>query len=183
MKIILMSAASSIHTIRWANGLSEAGHEVHVISQHPVEDSFDPAVVVHLLPFRGALGYFTIVPAVRKLLKEIQPDIVNAHYASGYGTTARLVDYRPWVLSVWGSDVYDFPHKSFVHKWLVKKNLLGADAIASTSRCMAEETRSLVPKLGDIDITPFGVDMESYSSIAPEQDRKSTRLNSSHVRI
>ena len=176
MKIVLLSAASSIHTVRWANGLSGAGHEVHVISQHPVEDPFDPAVEVHVLQFRGALGYFTIVPAVRKLLKEIHPDVVNAHYASGYGTTARLVGYRPWVLSVWGSDVYDFPHKSFVHKWLVKKNLLVADAIASTSRCMAEETRSLAPELGDIDITPFGVDMESYNRIAPKQAVSKSKL-------
>src|SRR5690554_3043485 len=143
MKIILMSAASSIHTIRWANGLSEAGHEVHVISQHPVEDSFDPAVVVHLLPFRGALGYFTIVPAVRKLLKEIQPDIVNAHYASGDATTARLVYYRPWVLSVRGSDVSVSPTKSLGHQWPGKRNRLVAAAIASTTRCMAEESRSL----------------------------------------
>lgn len=176
MKIVLLSAASSIHTVRWANGLSGAGHKVHVISQHPLEDPFDPAVEVHILQFRGALGYFTIVPAVRKLMKEIHPDIVNAHYASGYGTTARLVGYRPWVLSVWGSDVYDFPHKSFVHKWLVKKNLLGADAIASTSRCMAEETRSLAPKLGDIDITPFGVTMDAFQSNATESAIHKTPL-------
>ncbi len=176
MKIVLLSAASSIHTVRWANGLSGAGHEVHVISQHPVEDPFDPAVEVHELPFRGALGYFTIVPAVRKLLCEIQPDIVNAHYASGYGTTARLVGYRPWVMSVWGSDVYDFPHKSCFHKWLVKKNLLGADAIASTSRCMAEETRLLAPKVGDIGITPFGVATEAFQSISPESAVHKTKL-------
>src|SRR5690554_3406426 len=176
MKLVLLAAASSIHTVRWANGLSEAGLEVHVISQHPAGDPFDSSIEVHVLPFRGALGYFTIVPGVRKLLKEIHPDIVNAHYASGYGTTARLVGYRPWVMSVWGSDVYDFPHKSFLHKWLVKKNLNDADSVASTSRCMAEETRALAPKLGDIDITPFGVTMGAFQSNAIELDTPKTRL-------
>jgi hypothetical protein len=71
MKIVLLSAASSIHTVRWANGLSEAGHEVFVISQHENIDPFLPSVSVYTLPFRGVLGYFTIVPAVRKLLKKI----------------------------------------------------------------------------------------------------------------
>lgn len=167
MKIALLSGASSIHTVRWANGLSSAGHEVHVITQHPMVDPFDPAVKVHLFPFRGVLGYFTMVPAVRKLLRKIKPDIVNAHYASGYGTTARLVGYHPWVLSVWGSDVYDFPHKSPLHKWLVKKNLRAADQVASTSYCMADETRSLTPELADISITPFGVDLLAYKGLAP----------------
>ncbi|QFU01502.1 GDP-mannose-dependent alpha-(1-6)-phosphatidylinositol monomannoside mannosyltransferase [Halomonas sp. THAF5a] len=167
MKIVLLAASNSIHTVRWANGLSDAAHEVHVITQHPIADPFDPAVKVHSLPFRSVLGYFTMVPAVRKLICEIQPDIVNAHYASGYGTTARLVGYHPWVLSVWGSDIYDFPHKSPLHKWLARRNLLAADRVASTSYSMAEETRALVPDLDDIAITPFGIDLSKYSAINP----------------
>lgn len=176
MKIVLLSAASSIHTLRWANGLCEQGHEVHVISQHPLTDNLDPKVNVHLFKFRGIIGYFTMVKGVKKLLQNIKPDIVNAHYASGYGTTARLVGYHPWVLSVWGSDVYDFPHKSRLHKWLVTKNLRAADHIASTSHCMAEETRTLLPELTDIAITPFGVDLESYSQISSLSTKPQSKL-------
>lgn len=167
MKIALLSGASSIHTIRWANGLNAAGHEVHVISQHESRDRLDKGVTLHQFSFRGTLGYFIMVPAVKKLLKELQPNIVNAHYASGYATTARLAGHRPWLLSVWGSDVYDFPYKSRLHKWLVKGNLLAADAVASTSNCMAVQTRSLAPGLGAIAITPFGVDMSAYEAIEP----------------
>ncbi|MBE0440395.1 MAG: glycosyltransferase [Gammaproteobacteria bacterium] len=176
LKIALLSGASSIHTVRWANGLSSDGHEVHVITQQPIVDPFDSAVKVHLFPFRGAFGYFTMVPAVRRLLRKIKPDIVNAHYASGYGTTARLVDYHPWVLSVWGSDVYDFPHKSPLHRWLVKKNLRAADQVASTSYCMADETRSLTPELADIAITPFGVDLNAYAGLKPEVAEQKPKL-------
>lgn len=166
LKIVILSGASSIHTIRWANGLNAAGHEVHVISQHLPCDTFDKEVFFYKFPFRGSLGYFTMVPAVKKLLKKLQPDIVNAHYASGYATTARLVGKRPWLLSVWGSDVYAFPYKSVFHMWLVRNNLLAADAVASTSHCMAEQTRKLAPGLSRIFITPFGVDMASFESVA-----------------
>ncbi|PLX47122.1 MAG: glycosyltransferase family 4 protein [Desulfobulbaceae bacterium] len=176
MNIVFLSASSSIHTIRWANGLSAAGHEVHVITQQPAVDPFDQEVVVHQFPFLGVLGYFTMVPAVRKLLNKIQPDIVNAHYASGYGTTARLVNYHPWLLSVWGSDVYDFPYKSPLHKWLVKTNLRAADQVASTSYCMAEQTRSLTPELTGIAITPFGVDLAVYEGIRPEPPKQKSIL-------
>lgn len=162
MKIVLLSSASSIHTARWAVGLYRLGHEVHVITQHLVTESFDQGVHLHILPFRGVLGYFTMAPAVRKLLNEIKPDIVNAHYASGYGTTARIVGYHPWLLSIWGSDVYEFPYKSPLHKWLLKRNLASADAIASTSHCMAGQARSILPSLQKIHVTPFGIDMNSF---------------------
>lgn len=167
MKIALISGASSIHTIRWANGLAEAGHEVHVITQHEPCDPLVPQVTVHSFPFRGVLGYYLMALKVRKLLHELKPDVVNAHFASGYATTARLVGVRPFVLSVWGSDVYDFPYKSPLHKWLVRKNLMAADVVASTSYCMAEQTRSIAPNLGDIPITPFGVDMHAYANASP----------------
>ena len=167
MKIALISGASSIHTIRWANGLAEAGHEVHVITQHEPCDPLVPQVTVHSFPFRGVLGYYLMVPKVRKLLHKLKPDVVNAHYASGYATTARLAGVRPFVLSVWGSDVYSFPYKSALHKWLVRKNLMAADVVASTSYCMAEQIRSIAPNLGDIPITPFGVDMHAYANARP----------------
>lgn len=167
MKIAIISGASSIHTIRWANGLAEAGHDVHVITQHEAYDPFLHNVTVHQFPFRGVLGYFLMASKVRKLLQQINPDVVNAHYASGYATTARLANVRPFVLSVWGSDVYDFPYKSPLHKWLVRKNLLTADVVASTSYCMAEQIRSLASELVDIPITPFGVDMQAYEQVQP----------------
>ncbi len=167
MNVVLLAAASSIHTIRWANGLNAAGHEVHVISQHAPCDPLDAGITLHQFPYRGAFGYFAIVPGVKKLLRDIKPDIVNAHYASGYATTARLAGQRPWLLSVWGSDVYDFPYTSPLHRWLVKKNLLSADGVASTSHCMAEQVRRLVPGLTKIPVTPFGVDMTAYESIEP----------------
>lgn len=163
MKVVLLAAASSIHTIRWAEGLNSIGIEVHIISQHPLMTQLDNNIKVHILSFRGLVGYFSIVPKVKALLNTIKPDLVNAHYASGYATTARLVGHRPWLLSVWGSDVYNFPYKSVLHKWLVKSNLYSADTVASTSHCMAEQTRLIAPKLDKIAITPFGVDIESFS--------------------
>ncbi|SIN79274.1 glycosyltransferase [Salinivibrio sp. ES.052] len=173
-KLVLLAGASSVHTVRWANGLSNAGHEVHVISQHAPCDPLDDGIILHKLPFRGTLGYFTMVPAVKRLLKHIQPDIVNAHYASGYATTAAMVGFRPWLLSVWGSDIYDFPTKSILHKWLVQANLHNADKIASTSYAMATETYKYVKKnkcnSDSVAITPFGVDIEDYESIPELKD-------------
>ena len=176
MKVALISAANSIHTIRWANGLARANNEVHILTQHSETEPVDSDVTIHKFSTKGMLGYFIMAAKVSELLMKIRPDIVNAHYASGYGTTARLVGYHPYLLSVWGSDVYDFPHKSSVHKWLIRKNLLAADKIASTSCCMASETQNIIPECSDIAITPFGVDLDAYASIQPLGIEKKSKL-------
>ena len=166
MKIVLLAGANSIHTVQWANGLFTLGIEVHIISQHPPIAGINKGVYLHLLPFKGMLGYFYFVPQVKKLLVEIKPDLVNAHYASGYATTAKLANYHPWLLSVWGSDVYQFPYKTLLHKWLVKSNLYAADSVASTSHCMAAQIKVIAPKLEEITITPFGVDIKNFTQQA-----------------
>lgn len=162
LKVALLSGGSSIHTIRWANGLSNAGVDVLLITQHDLLEQVVPAVRIRRLPHSGELGYFRNVPALRKILAAEKPDVLNAHYASGYGTTARLAGFQPLLLSVWGSDVYDFPEKSILHRWLLRKNLMAATKVASTSHAMAAQTRRIVPELGEIAITPFGVDTDYF---------------------
>lgn len=47
---------------------------------------------------------------------------------------------------------------------IIKKNLLYADKIASTSNCMAKQVKKLLDSDSiDIGITPFGVDIEKFS--------------------
>ena len=164
MRIALLAGTASIHTIRWANGLSRAGVNVHLLTQHEDLESVVEGVEIHRFPYRGTAGYYLMVPGVRRVLRRISPDLLNAHYASGYGTTARLAGFHPYLLSVWGSDVYDVPRRSFLHRHLVRSNLLAADRIASTSHCMAERVRELVPEIGHIEITPFGVEMDKFGA-------------------
>lgn len=163
MKIALLSAVNSIHTLRWASALSESGLDVLIVSQHAADTLNHPDVRFRQLPHRGAVGYFRNAKALRKILREEQPDILHAHYASGYGTTARLANFRPTLLSVWGTDVYEFPSRSPLHKWLLRKNLLAVHQVASTSKAMALQTKRVAPELENIALTPFGVDTTLFS--------------------
>lgn len=163
MKVIFLSNAGSIHTIQWVTYLADLGIDVQVISQQPIGESFPAHIPVHILPFKGFLGYFLNTIPLRKLLKELKPDVLNVHYASGYGTTARLTNFHPYVLSVWGSDVFEFPLRSSLHKYLLKKNLAAADTIASTSIAMRNQTQQFLSAGRPISITPFGVDFSKFS--------------------
>jgi glycosyltransferase involved in cell wall biosynthesis len=176
MRIALLAPGSSIHTARWTNALVDRGHEVHLISWHPPLHQIDPEVRLHHLPFRPPVGYFSNAPVAARLVRQIAPDLLHAHFASGYGTLGRLTRFHPYILSVWGSDVYDFPRKSPLHAGLLRANLAAADRVCSTSHAMAEQTRSVSPDLARISITPFGIDPEAFS---PRPERQ----NPEHVTV
>ena len=94
------------------------------------------------------------------MLEAEKPDILHAHYATSYSLVAALTGFHPLIVSVWGSDVYEFPKLSPINKMAVTYVLGKADRVLSTSRAMAAETLHYCRK--DIGITPFGVDTEVF---------------------
>ncbi|EHL65002.1 glycosyltransferase [Cloacibacillus evryensis] len=163
MKIAFLSDLASIHTVRWVNIFADHGHEVHVISIRKPTEPLHESVHVHLLPFSAPIGYYLNVFSLKKILHEIKPNVLNAHYASGYGTLGRLSCFHPYVLSVWGSDVYDFPYESKVKMNIIQKNLDAADVICSTSKVMKKQTETLLRKPKSIFVTPFGIDTNLFT--------------------
>ena len=162
--IALLGPANSVHLQRWAVALHERGRKVSVITQHAAEALALPrSVQLHALPRRGAAGYLWNARVLRRWLREHTPDLLHAHYASGYGSTAMLAGWHPTALSVWGSDVYDFPRQSALKGWLIRRNLRCADALASTSQAMVMQVRALWPDAGDVAVTPFGVDTQLFA--------------------
>ncbi|MFY1896627.1 glycosyltransferase [Achromobacter xylosoxidans] len=161
MRIALLAPAHSIHTIRWANGLAERGVDTHVLSLTSQDDAYDPRVSLHKLPWGSPQGYLLAAPALRCALRAIAPDLLNTHYATGYGTLARLAGFAPSLLSAWGSDIYAFPYKSGLHRRVLRGNLDRATAVAVTGRAMARQVRQFTDR--PVHITPFGIDTERFS--------------------
>lgn len=144
--------------------MSERGNEVFLISlpnHHADQDSLSKKVCVLYLPIRGTKGYYLNAFYLKRIYEKLKPDIINAHYASGYGTLARIAGLPRLILSVWGSDVYDFPYESKIKRSIIVKNLLFARHIASTSHVMAKQVCRLIHKT-DISVTPFGVDTHIF---------------------
>ena len=171
-RVALLGPANSIHLQRWAAALAQRGHALCVISQHRCERELLPASAeVVWLPHGGSPGYFRNALPLRRALMQWRPELLNAHYASGYGTTMALCGFRPTLLSVWGSDVYDFPYQSRFKGRLLRWNLRRATAIASTSHAMAQQVRRLTPERGQIAVTPFGVDLARFAPYASKRVR------------
>ena len=135
MKIALIGNVNSIHTRRWVDGMSGRGNEVHLISADVPKATYSQ-YSTQVLPFRPKAGYYLNAPFLRRLLNRLKPDVVHAHYASGYGTLMRLSGYRPYILSVWGADVFEYADQSPWALRRIQKNIRSAASVCSTSNMM-----------------------------------------------
>lgn len=173
MKILIVSDARSIHTKRWVAALSKRGIEVILYSITLPEDNFyeNESIKNYCFDFfsyKKRKG--NIFCAVRNHLKAVRdlkgiitnerPDILHAHYLTGYSFIAALTGFHPFLVSAWGSDIYEFPKQSAIKKWSVKFILRCADTVLATSRVLAKECGKYTGKA--IGITPFGVDTELF---------------------
>lgn len=168
MKILFLSDGSSIHTKRWVNSIVERGATIHLFSLKPVNTADYPGENFSFTEFDlqkragglSKLNYLKVLPELKKMIREFKPDIMHAHFATSYGLLGALSGFHPFILSVWGSDVFDFPKKSSLHRKILEYNLKKADKILSTSNVMAAETKKYTDK--EIEVTPFGIDIDRF---------------------
>lgn len=176
MKILLISRSDSTHTLKIANSLSEEGLEIMVcgIGNGSLNHLYHKTIHLENLNVSSKiisskdgslrkLAYLSIIPKLKKIIKSYKPDIVHSHYASSHGLIGYLLNFHPFIISVWGGDVYDFPKKNPVNKLVLKKVLNSADLIFSTSKIMAQESKLYTNK--HIQVIPFGVDTNKFKPL------------------
>lgn len=164
MHIAMIGSRSSIHVVRWANSLYKRGNTVTVFSMHKKKDDFVEGVSVVEMPFKNPYGYVLNLPFLYYKLRVSKPDLIHSFYAFGHSLLANITGYKPHVVSVLGSDIYDDTKKSFFYKWIIKKNILRADVICSTSHVMSSKIKEVIKKNVPIKITPFGVDISRFKA-------------------
>ncbi len=169
LRLAFLSIGRHIHTERWIRWFSERGHECHLLTVQPgpVE-----GVTVHDITstfFPKPLRYALSLVKVRRLLKQIQPDVLNTHFLTGYGYWGRFSGFRPNVLTVWGDDVYVTPFENGVKNRLARMALTDCDAVTGDSSDIlavaadlgADPSRSFRILWGvDFDVFQPGRDME-----------------------
>ena len=163
MKVLLLASASNPHTEKWANLLVNNNIDIYLVSLHEFTCEFDKRIKCIKLKGKPGFGYVYGVFHLNKIIKEIKPDIINSHYASGYGTLASLTGFKRILLSLWGSDILIFPKKTIIHKKIIEFNIKMAAGVASTSNGMLLEAKKICPIKYSY-ITPFGIDTNIFKA-------------------
>lgn len=177
MKVLILSDANSIHTVRWVRGLNSLGVTIGLWSiNKPDEGLYDDLKDIEIFHsdikqerfgILSKMKYLTLLGSVKKTIKRFKPDLLHAHYASSFGLLGALSGFKPYILSIWGSDVYEFPKQNILFEKIIRFNFRKADFLLSTSNAMAKEASKFTDK--DFYITPFGIDLSVFkTSIRPE---------------
>lgn len=179
MKLLLLSDPNSSHTIKWAKSLAKNGIDIVIFGLGDLTvNDYDEITNIKIVTLNvrvdkqegtfTKIKYLNALTKIRRIIKYFKPNIVHTHYASSYGLLGALSGFHPFILSVWGSDVFSFPNKSFIHKAILKYNLKKADKILSTSRIMAKETKQYTEK--NIEVTPFGIDLNQFKPMVTKEE-------------
>ena len=178
LKILILSDANSIHTLKWVESIREHHANLMLFSLFkPKKDYLKRYIKLNVdvktpdlkskiknirNPNFSKLNYLIGIRQLKRIINDFQPNILHAHYASSYGVLAFISNYKPFILSVWGSDILDFPNRNFFNKWLLKKVINSASTICSTSQVMKKNICDNYNRY-DIELIPFGVDINLFS--------------------
>lgn len=186
MKILLLSDANSSHTLKWVLSLKKQGVNILLFSlfkpKQEVAKRYNIAGISVLnadlrgkirnlrQPNLSKLNYILSKRLLKKTISSFEPDILHAHYASSYGVLGYLSKFQPFLLSVWGSDIFDFPEKNWINKWLLKRVIHSANIVCSTSKAMADKVSQQFGK-PKIEIIPFGVNPQVFIPVKGNSDK------------
>jgi glycosyltransferase involved in cell wall biosynthesis len=100
---------------------------------------------------------------IKRLVKNINPDIIHAHYIMETTLLGAASGFHPFVVTPWGSDVLIATRKSRMSGWVTKYVLKKADLIT----CDAEHIKEPLTKLGaepqKIKLIYFGTDTRKFN--------------------
>ena len=161
MRICYLGDAN-VQVRRVAEYFAAGGDEVHVVTARPA-----PIPGVHVHTFAGPLargkGAFLLgIPAARKIISGLRPDILHVFYATSYGLVASMIPGPPVALSPMGTDLLISANNSRLMSLMVRRAIRRADAIFSVAPHMTVKLLSLGAPASRIHTFPRGVDLDRF---------------------
>jgi len=149
MKICYLSPSyDNPHIKNWVDEFRSRNYDVTIVS-----------------PVGGTVS--KIIQA-KRLVDHAKPDVLHAHYVSGYGVFGAFTRYHPFVISCWGSDIRTDP-KSFIKRQFIRYALKHADVVHVQDVLMKERVREIYSHK-DILVQAWGVNLDVFKPIKHKND-------------
>jgi glycosyltransferase involved in cell wall biosynthesis len=163
MRICFLASANSAHSYRWIKYFVKGGHEIHWISNTPL--NFKNLVNVHYYELQKysskVLSFLCAVKKIKKLIKEMEPNILHSHYAGTNGLMGALTKFHPHIVTAWGSDIL-IAGRSMIKRPMIRYVLNQADIITCDANHMKEAMLKLGVNDKKIKLIYFGVEIDKY---------------------
>jgi glycosyltransferase involved in cell wall biosynthesis len=172
----MLGAVNHPHVEHLALAMAQRGFEMHVggdaVPDLPVSSLPAAGIEVHLAPWRArgtVLGAAAHVRWLRRLLRQLRPDVVHGHWLPGFAFLAAVAGAKPLVAMAWGSDVFRARPAQRV-----------ADRVALRRAALAmADSQALLDAVAELGARPdrcvlvnWGVDLTAFRPADPEDKRR-----------
>lgn len=188
MHICYIGDTKSIHVVKWAQYFARKDYRVSLISDRENKidgvETFDIGEClsgVYIRYLSATLQIYKKRNAIKRILRKIKPDIIHAHYATNYGFLAAISGYRPFILTLHGSDILVDYSRNTLSKFFVNYAIKKADVVTSPSKTI---TQKVVPlRTNDVHTVQYGVDTNKFcrSKDIIISDKEKTVISTRHL--
>jgi glycosyltransferase involved in cell wall biosynthesis len=179
MKIAILARGDYSLANRRVEMLRTLGIRVFFISLNKHSNKHDDNYYIDA-PGLGGLRYIFAIPSVFRLLRLLEPDLVDCHGASSYGIFSWFVKV-PLVISIYGPDLYDHGLKNKVTKIIMAKILNNAALLSCSSSSLDNYLKPYVGvKNVRTAIIPYGTEKIEGQETRRKRIRDELGLNNGH---
>ena len=176
-KYLLIGDGESPHILKWARELTKH-FELYLVSSRDVDPGIReilPEERIHAFRLNvaesgGNLKFYRMILPLIRIINQIKPDYVNAHYITSHGLLAALakkIARKNFVLiqTAWGTDILVTPFRNKFYKGITRFALKQAQLVTSDSRLVAE----IVQGLCSTPTTTFPFGLDFLPEVLPEE--------------
>ena len=172
MRICFIGDASGYHVGRWIRYFGQSEHETHCIS---TQEADIPGVTIHPVINRHTMlgmrhlfypRYFT---RVRRMLRDLQPDVVHGLQINLFSYMALRTGQRPFIITPFGGDVLVNPKTSWLAKHMATTCLTRSDLVTTDADHIQDTLLSLGAATDKIRRVYFATDVDQYYPMPKDQ--------------
>ena len=167
LRLLILGPLGPPHVSDQALALSERGVDVRVggnslpgLDDTVLEGAGIPVSTAPAGARSTPLGMASTVRWARRLIAEVTPDVINAHWLPGFGFAAAAAGASPLALTAWGSDVYRASARMrLANRYAVRRAELlladSSDLLARAAGFASKEVRA--------EVVQWGVDLRTFA--------------------
>jgi glycosyltransferase involved in cell wall biosynthesis len=188
LRVAFLGDPASVHIRRWLEAFVARGHAVALLEPIPARAEADLPAGVTRIAFRPLpprlrpAGVWAARADLRRLLDAWGPDVLHAHYARRPAWHAWLSGWRPYVVTVWGSDVLVTGSMTRVGRLATRLALRDAALVTAATPWLASAAIALGARRNRVRRAQFGVDTSRFRpGPAPVALRETLGIGSARV--
>jgi glycosyltransferase involved in cell wall biosynthesis len=172
MRIIYFTKSYTPHDYRFLSSLSKTKHEIYYLkleaNQRQVEDRSVPSDVQQVLWAGGQREFrwsdlSRLTFDLRRLTKEIKPDLIHAGPIQTCAFIAALSGFRPILSMCWGYDLVQDADRNSWMKWITRYTLKRSAYFVSDAQFTRHKAVAFGMNPENTVIFPWGVDIEHFT--------------------